>query len=41
MAIDPSANAGFLIAAYVVTAVILIGYGAYLYVRARRPPSQG
>jgi hypothetical protein len=41
MAIDPDANAGFLIAAYVVTAVILMGYGAYLWSRARKPPSRG
>lgn len=41
MAIDPNANAGFMIAAYIVTAVILMGYGASLYFRARRPPSRG
>ncbi len=38
MAVDPAANAGFLIAAYAVTGVILLGYGAVLLVRARRPP---
>jgi hypothetical protein len=38
VAIDPNANAGFLIAAYVVTAVILMGYGAYLWSLARRQP---
>jgi hypothetical protein len=41
MAIDPSANAGFMIAAYVVTGAILMGYGAYLWFRARRRPSRG
>jgi len=41
MAIDPNANAGFMIAAYVVTAVILLGYGASLWFRSRKPPSRG
>ena len=27
---DPGANAGYMIAAYVVTAVILVGYGVML-----------
>ena len=39
MGIDPNANAGFMIAAYVVTAVILMGYGAYLWSRARKTDS--
>ena len=35
---DPAANAGYMIAAYVVTAVILVGYAVVLwrrYVRAK------
>ena len=32
---DPAANAGFVIAAYVVTAVILLGYAVVLWRRAR------
>ncbi len=36
MPIDPSANAGFMIAAYVVTAVILGGYAVSLWIRARK-----
>lgn len=39
MEIDPNANAGFMIAAYVVTAVILMGYGAYLWSRSRKTDS--
>ena len=41
MGIDPNANAGFMMAAYVVTAVILLGYGAALWFRSRKPPSRG
>jgi hypothetical protein len=37
MPADPSANAGYMIAAYVVTAVILAGYALALWRRARRP----
>ena len=37
---DPAANAGYMIAAYVVTAVILVGYAALLWRRYRRG-SQG
>src|ERR1043166_9141316 len=33
---DPSANAGYLTAAYVVTAVILVGYALSLWRRSRR-----
>ena len=33
MEVDPAANAGYLIAAYVVTAVILAGYGLVLWRR--------
>jgi hypothetical protein len=33
MEVDPAANAGYLIAAYVVTAVILAGYGVALWRR--------
>ena len=39
MAIDPTANGGFVVAAYVVTGAILLGYGLLLWARARRPPS--
>ncbi len=31
MQVDPQANAGYMIAAYVVTAVILLGYGVRLW----------
>ena len=37
---DPAANAGYMIGAYVVTAVILVGYAAVLWRRFRRG-SQG
>ncbi len=30
-------NAGYMVAAYVVTAVILLGYAASLYRRTRKP----
>ena len=33
---DPRANAGYLIAAYIVTAAILAGYALRLWLRARR-----
>lgn len=33
---DPNANAGYMIAAYIVTAVILAGYGLRLWLRAKR-----
>jgi hypothetical protein len=36
MEVDPGANAGYLIAAYVVTAVILVGYGLILWRRLKR-----
>ena len=36
MPIDPTANAGFMWAAYAVAAVILAGYGVSLWMRARR-----
>ena len=36
MQVDPSANAGYLTAAYVVTALILGGYALVLFRRARR-----
>lgn len=36
MEIDPQANAGYLIAAYVVTASILAGYAIRLWLRAKR-----
>jgi len=34
--VDPGANAGYMIAAYVVTAVILVGYAVVLWRRYRR-----
>ena len=37
MPVDPGANAGYMIAAYVVTAVILTGYALALWRRSRRP----
>lgn len=37
---DPAANAGYLIAAYVVTAVIIVGYAAILWRRFRRGTGQ-
>jgi len=36
MQVDPAANAGYLIAAYVVTALILGGYALVLFRRANR-----
>lgn len=36
MPVQPPANAGFMIAAYVVAATILAGYALWLYARARR-----
>ena len=36
MPADPSANAGFMWAAYAAAAVILLGYGLLLWRRARR-----
>jgi hypothetical protein len=35
MPADPSANGGYMIAAYVVTAVILVGYAASLWRKAK------
>ena len=32
----PPANAGFMVAAYVVAAVILVGYTLWLYAKGRR-----
>ena len=40
MEADPGANAGYMIAAYVVTAVILVGYALVLWRRYRKG-SQG
>ena len=37
MPADPGANAGYMIAAYVVTAVILAGYALALWKRSRQP----
>ena len=37
---DPAANAGYLIAAYVVTAVIIVGFAAILWRRFRRGNGQ-
>jgi hypothetical protein len=36
MPVDPNANAGYMIAAYVVTAVILAGYAVMLWRRATK-----
>jgi hypothetical protein len=36
MGVDPQANAGYLIAAYIVTAVILAGYAIRLWLRSRQ-----
>lgn len=36
MPADPGANIGFVVAAYIATAVILVGYGLALWRRARR-----
>ncbi|HEV8598613.1 MAG TPA: hypothetical protein VGQ69_04580 [Gemmatimonadales bacterium] len=40
MPADPNANAGYMIAAYVVTAVILVGYAVMLW-RKRRSQESG
>lgn len=37
MPVDPSANAGYMWAAYAVTAVILVGYAVALWRRATKP----
>jgi hypothetical protein len=36
MPVDPNANAGYMIAAYVVTAVILVGYFVLLWRKGTR-----
>ena len=36
MPADPNANAGYLVAAYVVTAVILAGYALSLWLKFRK-----
>jgi hypothetical protein len=36
MQIDPTANGGYVLAAYVVTAVILVGYALVLWRKAKR-----
>jgi hypothetical protein len=36
MDVDPGANAGYMIAAYIVTAVILVGYALVLWRRYNR-----
>jgi len=38
MEVDPTANAGYMIAAYVATAVILVGYGVVLWRRVKKGP---
>lgn len=40
MPVDPGANAGYMVAAYVVTAVILVGYGLILWRRLKRGKSE-
>ena len=37
MPVDPAANGGYVTAAYIVTAVILLGYAFRLYRRLRKP----
>ncbi|MGQ0702787.1 MAG: hypothetical protein ACT4PM_06610 [Gemmatimonadales bacterium] len=41
MPADPTANAGYLIAAYLVTALILAGYAVSLWRKARRESGIG
>ncbi len=36
MPVDPTANGGYVVAAYVVTAVILLGYALVLWRKTRR-----
>ena len=36
MGVDPGANAGYMIAAYIATAVILVGYASVLWRRFRK-----
>jgi len=36
MAVDPTANGGYVVAAYVVTAVILLGYAVVLWRKTKR-----
>ena len=40
MEVDPGANAAYMIAAYVVTAVVMAGYGVMLWRRYRRGSSE-
>ena len=40
MEVDPGANAGYVIAAYVATAVILVGYGLVLWRRYMKAKSE-
>jgi len=40
MGVDPGANAGYMIAAYIVTAVILVGYAVVLWRRFKRAKSE-
>jgi hypothetical protein len=35
MPVDPTANGGYVVAAYTVTAVILIGYAVVLWARSK------
>ena len=35
MAVDPTANGGYVVAAYVLTAVILVGYAVVLWRRSK------
>jgi hypothetical protein len=36
MPVDPTANAQYMVAAYIITAVILLGYGLSLWRRFRK-----
>jgi hypothetical protein len=40
MPVDPAANGGYVVAAYVVTAVILVGYAMILWRRSKRALSE-
>jgi len=41
MDVDPHANAGYVIAAYCITALILVGYALRLWLRSRKAGGSG
>jgi hypothetical protein len=41
MSVEPPANGGYAVAAYIVAAVILLGYGIGLWRRARKAMNGG